>query len=96
MKLEMKSTSLDEDQDGAEDPAKVTTRKQQVKLVYHSKPPPGILAFSRATNGYKREKYCGKKTLLFGICLPCLYWCPCDERTVYTEPETGRRIIVKL
>jgi len=45
---------------------------------------------------YQDEKYCGPISLLIGfLAFPCICCCPCDERTAYTEPGTGRKVYLK-
>lgn len=45
---------------------------------------------------YENERYCGTFSVLIGIfLLPCICCCPIDERETYTEPGTGRKVILQ-
>ena len=45
---------------------------------------------------YSDEKYCGLMSVAIGIfILPCICFCPVDSREVYTEPGTGRRVVLQ-
>ena len=42
---------------------------------------------------YAKENYCGPMSLVIGLLLfPCICCCPIDQREVYIEPGTGRRM----
>jgi hypothetical protein len=42
---------------------------------------------------YTKENYCGPISLVIGLLLlPCICCCPVDQREVYIEPTTGRRV----
>ena len=42
---------------------------------------------------YTNENYCGPMSLIIGLLvLPCICCCPIDQREVYVEPTTGRRV----
>mmetsp|Transcript_26438 Transcript_26438/g.57516 ORF Transcript_26438/g.57516 Transcript_26438/m.57516 type:complete len:80 (-) Transcript_26438:71-310(-) len=58
---------------------------------------PRLAARGVAPGGsYENEKYCGPISLLIGFLVcPCICCCPQDERIVYTEPETGRKVFLK-
>ena len=44
---------------------------------------------------YQTEGYCGLLSVLIGVfLLPCICCCPIDQRETYTEPGTGRKIIL--
>ena len=41
----------------------------------------------------EKQRYCGPISIVIGcLVFPCICCCPCDEREVYTEPTTGRRV----
>jgi len=75
----------------------------QPQVVYVQQPvqqqamDPRLAARGVAPGGtYQDEKYCGPITLLIGfLAFPCICCCPCDERTAYTEPGTGRKVYLK-
>mmetsp|Transcript_2173 Transcript_2173/g.3201 ORF Transcript_2173/g.3201 Transcript_2173/m.3201 type:complete len:86 (+) Transcript_2173:673-930(+) len=71
------------------------------QIVYQQAAPqqidPRLAARGVAPGGtYQDEKYCGPISLLIGfLAFPCICCCPCDERTAYTEPGTGRKVYLK-
>eukprot|EP00516_Mucochytrium_quahogii_P000403 CAMPEP_0203749182 /NCGR_PEP_ID=MMETSP0098-20131031/3838_1 /ASSEMBLY_ACC=CAM_ASM_000208 /TAXON_ID=96639 /ORGANISM=" , Strain NY0313808BC1" /LENGTH=119 /DNA_ID=CAMNT_0050638167 /DNA_START=674 /DNA_END=1033 /DNA_ORIENTATION=- len=75
----------------------------QPQVVYVQQPvqqqaiDPRLAARGVAPGGtYQDEKYCGPISLLIGfLAFPCICCCPCDERTAYTEPGTGRKVYLK-
>mmetsp|Transcript_34295 Transcript_34295/g.54951 ORF Transcript_34295/g.54951 Transcript_34295/m.54951 type:complete len:161 (+) Transcript_34295:744-1226(+) len=57
---------------------------------------PRLVAKGMAAGGnYQDRKYCGPCSWAVCLIFPCVCCCPCDTRTLYTEPGTGRRVYLK-
>ena len=78
-----------------------TRRNMEVKAVPFQQVPcpqqdPRLASRGIAPGGvYETEKYCGLLSVIIGVfALPCICCCPIDQREVYLEPGTGRKVIL--